>query len=1750
MTTRFELTAELPGAEPFRLERWRCVDTGARVLVKIAPGAAPPAAIESLRREAQILEQLAVEGVPRLNRAGIGDDGRLAMDDPEGMPLALLAAQREIGLALAIGIQIAAILSEIHRRGLIHGALRPAAVLWDAACARAALVDFSEAVGGGAAPLAGAPQLALERLLYISPEQTGRMSRSIDQRSDLYSLGVMLYELLSGAPPFVSGDALELIHWHIARTPAAPADIDPGIPQPVSDVVMKLLAKMPEDRYRSAAGLRKDLERCLRDWEARGSIARFPLATHDLGEHFIVSNRLYGRRTEVAALLGAFDRVSQGAGPALLVVAGYSGIGKTALVQELYKPIVRHRGYFISGKFDQVVRSVPFGALIQAVRGLVRQLLTEREARLGQRRSALIQALGANGGVLAEVIPEIELIIGKQPPTTVLGPAEAANRFQLVFHNFFAALARPDHPLVVFLDDLQWADAATLRLFEPLLASREIPSLLLLAAYRDNEVDAAHPLARTLDALDTAGVEVQRLALGPLRLPDLTQLVADTLHGGEEHAAPLAKLLLEKTGGNPFFVTQFLTALKEDGHLEFDPARGRWAYGIEAIARAPMTDNVIDLMTRKILKLPERTQRALTRAACIGNPFDQQTLAIVSEQSPQQTADDLKQALSEGLVLPVQRGYDNADSGGTAGILYRFLHDRVQQSAYALIPEEHRQGVHLAVGRLLRSRTAPEELDERIFDVVHHLNCGRALLTDPAEQLDLARLDLSAGRKAKSSTAHEAALGLFRAGLGLLTQSHWESAYELAFALHQEAAESEYLCGRFDASEQRFAVLLRNAATSLDKANVHRLESLQYEHMARYADALISARRGLALCGVVFPDAAEEKEAALENAIRTIRAVLGNRTIASLVDLPAMTDPDMRMVMKIMADIWSSVYLLGDPVLARLISATMVRLSLKFGNAEESAYGYVTHAITVGPVRGDYASAYEFGTLALAVNERLRDSRRRAKIYQQFHAHVNFWRRPWHTCLPYAREACRSGLESGDFAYAAYGACTEAWPAFLCAPDLDQFVRDYTPNVALLGRLKNTGFADSLKIMLNWARALQGQTEAPLSLSDPTFDENAYLETYGGNPFFATFHAVAKLHLGYLLGEYREALQAAHAAREVVYRLAGTLWPPIFEFWNGLTLAASAVQATREVRRAYLDEMESARDAFAVLAQNCPENFLCQWLLLSAEFYRITGQQQVARQNYEEAICYAARMNSVHELALANELCARFHLELGQTRIGLMFMGEARTCYARWGAAAKVEELERRYAELVSVQALPPHRLPAPARATKAQAASGVDPAALDLLSLMKAAQAIAVEVDLERLLARLMRIAIENAGAQRGSLILEQDGEWLVKAEGAIDAAAVEVHDGIPLDAARGVPASIVHYVRRTSESLVLSSACNDDRFGSDPYVTDRKPGSVMCVPVLKQGRMTAILYLENNALGGAFAPERIQIIRLLSAEAAIAIENAKLFAELRREIQQRTQAQDRLHDALREAERLRSELQTENISLRRDLIVNVSHDLRTPLTSLRGYVEILLMKNESLSAAERRRYLEIAARQSERLATLVDELFELAKLDFAGLRLNFEPLQLSELAYDVLRKFRLAADAKGVGLDIEVHGEVPLVRADVGLIERVFDNLIANAIKYTPEQGQIKITVAAAGERVRVEVADTGCGIPEVHVPFVFDRFYRADESRNVESGGAGLGLAIVKRILQLHDGEIAVESEVMAGSRFSFSLPVRGRGDVLAA
>jgi predicted ATPase/tRNA A-37 threonylcarbamoyl transferase component Bud32 len=929
---------------------------------------------------------------------------------------------------LNIAIRTAEILGTIHAANVIHKDINPANIVFNPETGIVKIIDFGISTQlTRENPTLKNPNVLEGTLAYMSPEQTGRMNRSLDYRTDFYSLGVTFYELLTGQLPFESTDALELVHCHIAKQPIPPhllrgEEGETGAlvrrregepcPKAVSDIVMKLMAKMAEERYQSAWGLKADLEECFFQLQANGTIADFPLGSKDISDKFQIPQKLYGRESEVKTLLTAFDRVSQGT-TEMMLVAGYSGIGKSALVQEIYKPITEKRGYFISGKFDQFQRNIPYSAVVSAFKQLVQQLLTESEQQLNLWREKILTAFGSNGQVIIDVIPEVELIVGKQSAVPKLGATESQNRFNLVFQNFIRAFCAKEHPLVIFLDDLQWGDSATLKLIELMMTDADTQYLFLIGAYRNNEVNPNHPLMMTLDGLRNVGATINFITLAPLDSKHISQLIADTLHSDASSVKPLAELVVHKTGGNPFFAYEFLKTLHAENLITFDFERHGWHWDISNIEAKGITDNVVELMIGKLKKLPPVTQQVLRLAACVGADFDLNTLSIISEKSTSEVCKDLTAAVQSGLILPTAELDEELLIQD-----YKFLHDRVQQAAYSLIDEKHQQEIHLKIGRLLLKNFEKYELEERIFDIVNHLNQGQSLLGDKWEKEQLSRLNLIAGRKAKFSSAYQPALIYITDGMKVLPPNSWEEDYQLTFSYHLEKGEIEYLTASWDEALSTFDEALEHIDSLLDRCKVNEYKMTLYRMKNDLESSLYLGIQTLDLLGIKLKAFPEEDEllAEVNHANETIAA----RKIENFIDLPEMQDPEKLAAMVLLRECLPPSYFLGSRLLF-ILGIKMIELSLTYGNNPHSSVGYIYYSLTLAFVAQDFETAYKFGSLAL----RLNDDKYQIKPYEALI--LNMWggfASHYTEHLDRSREHLMrgyySGVENGAYQWAGY----------------------------------------------------------------------------------------------------------------------------------------------------------------------------------------------------------------------------------------------------------------------------------------------------------------------------------------------------------------------------------------------------------------------------------------------------------------------------------------------------------------------------------------------------------------------------------------------------------------------------------------------------------------------------------------------------------------------------------------------------------
>ena len=1388
--------------------------------------------------------------------------GCLVLEDPGGEPLSRrLGTPMELGLFLRVAVGLAVAIGASHRQGIIHKDLTPGHVMIDEATGYVRLTGF-----GIASRLRRErrtpepPEVIAGTLPYMAPEQTGRMNRSIDSRSDLYSLGVVLYEMLTGTLPFTASDPMEWVHCHIARQPLPPTERVANLPPAVSAIVMRLLAKTAELRYQTAAGVERDLRRCLAQWTAGHRVEDFALAEHDTPDRLLIPERLYGREREIAELLAAFDRLVETGTPVVVLVSGRSGIGKSAVVHELREALVARRGLFASGKFDQSKRGIPLAPLAEALQGLVHHLLVESDAELAVWRAAIEVAVGANGQLMIDLVPELKLIIGEQPPVPDVPPRDAQHRYQVVLQRFIRVFAQPGHPLALFVDDLQWLDTGTLDVLEQLLTQDGVRHLLIIGAYRDNEVGPDHPLIRWFHAMCDGGAVVHQIPLAPLAPKHVAQLVADALHQDPRRIATLAQLVYDKTAGNPFFTTQFLTTLGDEGLLTFDHGQGRWSWDLDRIGAKCYTDNVADLMFDRLLRLPASAQRALQSLACLGHTTEVTTLAMVLDATVEQVHAVLWEAARLGLV---------ERQGGS----YRFLHDRVQEAAYDLVPESERSQEHLRIGRLLVAHTARERREETIFEIVSQLNRGATLLTAPDEREQLSRLNLIAGKRAKASAAYAAALDYFTSGAQLLADDAWERRSELAFALEFNRGECEFLVGDLASAEERLSRVAAHATDLIDEASVAWVRLALYTVRRRRDRAVEIGLSYLARVGIAWSPHPTVEEVRDEH--EQLWRQLGDRSIESLLDLPPMSDPAIRATMEVLIEL-SGPASWTDQNLMHLALLRMANLSIRHGNTETSAVAYAYLNAALGPRFGEYAAGYRFALVGLGLVDRNRLDRVRTRVYRN----VGAWVVPWVRHVREARPLLRRAVESAEQwrplpYYKTWVYCSAVALDLAGGEPLAEVQRGAEEARRLAQGVPAGAVLDLMTGQRGLVYTLRGLTSVFGSFEDEEVDEQRLAAEMENDPDLARaacWYWIRKLQAYVHSGQHDLAVAVAAKAGRVLWTTSADFMEAEYHFYGALGRAAAAGTARPEAERRELRaEVAAHHERLLQWARNCPENFESRAALVGAETARLDGRELDAERLYEQALRSARANGFVHLEALANELAGRFYGTRGFETSARAHVREARGCYRQWGADGKVRQLDRLYPYL----AWDEHRLESPPTIRE-------HIEHLELVTVLKALQAVSGEIVPERLIDTLVRVSLEHAGAQRGLLLLPADAGLLIRAEAISEDGTVTVRLHERPARAGDLAETVVRYIVRTQESVIVNDASVANPFSADGYIQRTQARSILGVPLIKQGRLIAVLYLENHLAPDVFTPERIAVLEVLAPQAAMALENSRLYREL----------------------------------------------------------------------------------------------------------------------------------------------------------------------------------------------------------------------------------------------------------------------------
>ncbi|MDJ1184888.1 AAA family ATPase [Roseofilum casamattae] len=1492
-----------------------CEEGNQPVILKMLKEDYPtPSELTRYKQEYQLMRSLELPGIiTAYDLRTYQNTLVIVLEDFGGQSLDKLYQQTQLSLSqfLLLFIKVSDNLGQLHAANVIHKDINPANIVFNPETEEVKLIDLGISTRlSKENPTLRNPNVLEGTLSYISPEQTGRMNRSLDYRSDFYSLGVSMYELLIGQRPFLAEDELELVYSQIAKQPEFPNTI----PEMIREILATLMAKNAEDRYQSAWGLKFDLQCCLDRWQSHGKIERFTLGDRDISDKFQIPQKLYGRNEEIQALLDAFNRA--GDRSEMMLIAGYSGIGKSALVQEIYKPITEKRGYFISGKFDQFQRNIPYSAIVAAFKSLTQQLLTEPTENLATWKDNLSSALGSNGQVIIDVIPELEAIVGKQPAVEELGPTEAQNRFKLVFQNFIRVCCTPEHPLVIFLDDLQWTDNATLKLIELMMKDKALQNLFLIGAYRDNEVNAAHPLMDLINDLQKKEIAIAQVTLSNLELEDISQLIADTVSCHRDRVKGLAELILSKTGGNPFFINQFSLNLYSENLIEFDYTARAWRWDLEQIHAQNITDNVVELTIGKLKKLDLAVQNVLKLAACIGASFDLQTLSIVAEEPADRLFDELIIAIESGFILSLSEL--NSD------LLiqdYRFLHDRVQQAAYALIPEEDKQSIHLKIGQLLLKSYSAQEQDDRVFDIVSHLNIGFEKIEELDDRLQAIELNLKAAKKAKLATAYAGALEYLKTGISYLPENSWRDRYSLTFELYKERCEVEYLNRNFAASKELSTEILANTQSDLDRCEIYCILARQDTMSANYREAFAAGTKGLALFGIHFPDFDaddRELEAALQIELEKIETNLGDRTISSIKNIPESTDIQHRIILKLICYITPGTFL-SKTKIWYIVVTKHVQLSLKYGVVVESTVGFASYAMILSTHQENYALSYEFGQLAIDLSDRFHHSGFKSQALHLFATYVSAWRKHLRETDYLDNEALASALESGDLPFAGYTVMMSGFHLFYQGKPLDEMEKTLKKYLFLTKDISNQVAIDLLRGNHLIVENLRGNTVDINSFHDSQTTDELYLQDcLDRNSYMGLcYYNIVKAQALYIYDRPTEALHHLLEAESQLPFISISIGVAQHNFYYSLTLLSLYSQVDSPTQQSYLQQVRTNQVRMKKWADNCPDNYLHKYWLVEAEISWKLGEILNAMDLYDRAIELAKEHHYLQEEALANQRAAQFYLHLQKPKIARTYLQETRYAYQNWGAIAKVEQLDREYREFLSLGSSSSTKSAVNTTRTLTGGKSG---SSLDIATAIKANQAISGEIVLEKLLVSLMEIILQNAGAQMGYLILADGDRLTIEAAKPMESDEISVLQSLAIDCDNLLPQTLVNYVARTQESVVLNDASNEGNFINDDYIKQIQPKSILCVPLINQGKLVSLVYLENNLATEAFTDERVEIIQLLSGQAAIALENAYLYQTLEQKVEERTAE---LALANEEIGILNEKLQAENIRLSSELDV-----------------------------------------------------------------------------------------------------------------------------------------------------------------------------------------------------------------------------------
>lgn len=1760
------------------LYRWQDPQRSDLVIIKILNSDNPKNIhLIQLINEFEITNHLNLPFVRKaLERTKINNKEAVILDYVSGYNLKEWVKSRgalDVWSFLKMSIKLSSMLEEIHKKGYYHRDINSSNIIIDATLEQISLIDFGLATQFDSQTDQYAPEGLEGTLGYISPEQTGRMNRKIDYRTDLYSLGVTFYEMITGRLPFDFEDTLEMVHAHLAIEPKSVNEWDEKIPFMISSIIKKLLSKNAEMRYQSAAGLQADLEKCLFLLEKEGHISAFPLGEHDFSSRFSIPQKLYGRDKEISQLRELFEKTIVSNKQELLLLKGGAGVGKSALAGQIQKSIAQHNGYYIFGKYDELQFNIPYSAIIQAFKGLVDILLSETKEEIENWRKKLLKAVGDSGNVLIEVIPNLELIIGSQPKLGKVGAVESSYRFAYVFTNFIKAVVGSKRPLVIFLDDLQWADVASLDLIRTIRANKEIDLLFIIGAFRDDEINTGHPLLKTIEEV-AEGRQIHQWQLAPLKEEVIVEIITETLVCTAEKAEPLAKIIYSKTFGNAFFVNQFFKSLYDQEYLKWemqpDGLQGAWVWNEGDILGMNITDNVVELLTSSIRKMESATQDILKAASCIGNRFSLPILSKALHKTDQEIFLLIQPALRDGLVVPYGKSRSaspvDSDTWQLEFSKLKFTHDRIQQAAYALLGNEEKKQFHFRIGETLIAYNNSRQSDEYVFEVVNHFKLAGNLVSEPQSKMELARFNFLAGKRAKRSVAFAQAMDYFNHAIALLAETKpWLSNYALSLELYTEAAETAYLVSNKDLMDHYIQEILDNASELLEKVRAYEIKIQYHQSQNQLLEAVHTALGVLALLGVKLPSKPTKLHIIL--GLIGVQTKLTQKKVETLHELPLMTDHHAQAAMRILVNINSSSYY-ALPDLFPLVVFKQVQMSLKYGNSEFSAFSYASFGVVKTGVLGDIQGGYQLGKAAGKILGQFSSKGLQVRTAVVMNGFLNHWIKRPQEFVRDIPSLYQQAQEAGDIEYVALLAFNQTLFSYYLGQSLNRLEQEVALRDEIIGSYNQVTPLYFNKIYWQTILNLRGKSFDRLELKGLGYDDEAmrpiHEQAKDGSSLFVAYSQ--KAYLCFMFGAYKLAEQHSTTAKKYLENVIASMPYPMYFFYDTL-IRLSFIEANKEKISVQVKIIKANIKKLKKWAEMAPDHHQHRYLLLLAEWNKYLGKDILSRNYYEEASIKARENEFAQDDALIQELAGKYYLKMNMIRLAIFYIENAVRAYAQWGASEKVRQLEEEYGQLLNLKGYDEHTI---SMGSSLQGSIlNKDRDGLDLNTVVKASQAISGEIILGKLLEKMVSIVVQSAGAQRGVLIDNDNGQLKILVKDNLS------YDSELLENSKDLPQSVIQYVARTQKSLVFGNAYKDLQFGNDAYFIREQPKSILVYPVIRKGKLSCIIFLENNLAYDAFTSARLELLDILAPQIAISIENALLYENMEDKVRIRTEEiqfkneklesqkdeillqRDRLEEAQREIILKNEELRTINTSLESivdertaDLkialerltesnkeldtfIYRASHDLKGPILRIQGLTMISHREPDPTRLNMNIRRIELTAIEMERVLSKLLNIHLVFMDGLENSRISFE-----QLCHDVTKTLQPLAWDNPEFMRLAIQPSIQLF-SDNQLIKIILENLVENAIVYRKDKEtlMVKVQISKKDNFVTIVVEDNGVGIDPKIEDQVFNMFYRGNE----KSIGSGLGLYLVKKATEKLQGTIVLESEQYKFTRVTVKIPV---------